>query len=181
MIICNHCGSEEADSAVYCTKCGAKLEKPAGAESGAAQPLNETPPVQNEGGSPFAGVQPPLADAGAYTRESYGSSPYGGTQRTDKDWAGIAALICGIVSMPCCLTCGGGILLGILAVVFGIIGINSANRSLAIAGLICGGVGLLSSIVFCIFAFATASFGSGYSGSHDVYDFFEHFTDGLPL
>jgi hypothetical protein len=67
---------------------------------------------------------------------------------------GIAALTLGVTSIPtaCCFGVGG--LFGIAAVVFGAVGVRKAsqglasNRDQAIAGLICGSLGVLFTIAF---------------------------------
>ena len=62
----------------------------------------------------------------------------------------ITSLVTGIISLPFSFCCGClGIPLGLIAVVCGVIGISQCNsgqysgRGMAIAGTICGGVGLL--------------------------------------
>ena len=77
------------------------------------------------------------------------------TEESKKDKKGfcIASLVLGIVtliffciwyiSIPC----------GILSIVFGIIGLKSVNRGMAIAGLITGSIGLVISALIVIFLF----------------------------
>ncbi|MGH9128394.1 MAG: DUF4190 domain-containing protein [Acidimicrobiales bacterium] len=66
---------------------------------------------------------------------------------------GVAALVLGIISIPGILTVFVGIILGILALIFGGIGIGRArrgeatNRGQALAGMITGAIGLVVSIV----------------------------------
>ena len=54
----------------------------------------------------------------------------------------IAALVCGIVGLFY-----GGLILGPLAIVFGVIGMKRDGRGMAIAGLACGIVATLLSIL----------------------------------
>jgi hypothetical protein len=66
----------------------------------------------------------------------------------------IAALVCGIVAIP--MYCGIGLILGVLGLVFGIISMRKIDRSggtltgrgMALAGAICGGVGLAINVLF---------------------------------
>ncbi len=54
------------------------------------------------------------------------------------------------ISIPC----------GILAIIFGIMGIKATNRGMAIAGLITGSIGLVVSILIVVILFiVTFSFG----------------------
>lgn len=60
-----------------------------------------------------------------------------------------AALVLGILALITCWTVIGGVLLGLLAVIFGIVGLRRANRGLAfgrgraIAGIILGVLGIV--------------------------------------
>lgn len=66
---------------------------------------------------------------------------------------GTAALVLGILSLPAILTIVLGILFGLLAVIFGIIGQRRARRGeatnagVAVAGLVTGAIGLVVSVV----------------------------------
>ena len=72
----------------------------------------------------------------------------------------IAALVLGIVSIPGSFIVYGvlGLILGVLAVIFAILGIRSTRRpevkgrGLAIAGLVCGIVGFLISLFLFLFS-----------------------------
>ena len=64
----------------------------------------------------------------------------------------VASLVCGIISILSCITCCGGIFIGIAAIVLGIIAItnNYGGRGMAIGGIACGAVGLIITIVFIV-------------------------------
>ena len=67
-----------------------------------------------------------------------------------KDWMAIVSLVCGILSLcgwllPLC-----GFPLTIAAVVFGILGLKSTKRTLAIVGLAAGGLAFLLTVVNAI-------------------------------
>lgn len=67
----------------------------------------------------------------------------------------VASLVLGILTLVMFFAVWIPILMGILAVVFGGIGISRANKGagqkgLAIAGLVCGAVGMLAAILFIV-------------------------------
>lgn len=123
---CNQCGSQNAPDARFCLKCGAPL---------------------------LTGM---MSAHTPYTSGDYGYSPYdtGYARPGDpaKDWAAITSLVTGITSALSCF-CGSffipilfAVLLAPAAVVFGIIGLKSRQRGMAIAGLILGIVMVLLTI-----------------------------------
>ncbi len=64
----------------------------------------------------------------------------------------IISLVCGILAVLC-MCCGWlGIILGVAAVVLGILSINKQEnaKGMAIAGIVCGGIGLLIAIIVLI-------------------------------
>lgn len=67
---------------------------------------------------------------------------------------GIASMVCGILAviMACCMTYL-GVTLGIVAIVLGIVQIvKNQKRGMAIAGIICGAIGLIASVAMILFA-----------------------------
>ncbi len=71
----------------------------------------------------------------------------------------IISLVCGILAVLC-MCCGWlGIILGVAAVVLGIISINKQEdaKGMAIAGIVCGGIGLLIAIIVLIAGSALSS------------------------
>lgn len=65
----------------------------------------------------------------------------------------VASLVVGILSLLLFFTIVPPFILGALAVIFGALGLSKAkqgapNKGLAVAGLICGGVGILAAIAF---------------------------------
>lgn len=75
---------------------------------------------------------------------------------------GIASMICGIVAIPimCCTNVGSAIsiVLGIIAVVLGIIQIKShEKRGMAIAGIVCGAIAVVCASLLAIGAWALNS------------------------
>jgi len=79
----------------------------------------------------------------------YGAPAAGGGRRNG---FGVAALVLGILALLSCWTVIGGILLGLLAIVFGVLGRGRAKRGeadnggLAVAGAVLGLLGLLASV-----------------------------------
>lgn len=82
------------------------------------------------------------------------SGRYSGPPVQARNGLGVAALVLGILSLPAIFTIFLGIILGLLAVIFGLIGMGRAkrgeatNRGMAIAGVVTGAIGLVVSVVF---------------------------------
>jgi len=92
--------------------------------------------------SPYASPRPPQSN---YARPDYDAEP-----SSAADALGIASLIVGILAMPTvCLWCI-AIPAGILALIFGAIGLKGRNRALAISGMICGGIAILFALAILI-------------------------------
>ena len=65
----------------------------------------------------------------------------------DKKGFSIAALVLGIIAIVLCCVWYISIPCGILAIIFGVIGIKSSKKGMSIAGLITGAIGLVISII----------------------------------
>ncbi|MGH9103698.1 MAG: DUF4190 domain-containing protein [Acidimicrobiales bacterium] len=84
---------------------------------------------------------------------------------------GVAALVLGIISLPGIITIVVGVVLGILAIIFGAIGVRRAHRGeatnvgMAIAGIVTGAIGLIVSVV--IVAIGASFFVSHNTQIHD--------------
>ena len=101
------------------------------------------PDPSNAGGQPpYGGGQPSYPGQPGYGASYGGMSP----NPTEKNWMGITALVLGILSVCC------GVLT-ILAIVFGVLGIQAANdgqadnKGLSIAGVVLGVICIILSIV----------------------------------
>ena len=71
----------------------------------------------------------------------------------------IISLVCGILAILC-MCCGWfGIILGVAAVVLGILSIKKEEdaKGMAIAGIVCGGIGLIVAIIVLVTAGALSS------------------------
>lgn len=94
---------------------------------------------------------------------------------TNKKGFCIASMVLGIISLVFCCAWIISIPCGILAIIFGILGIKSMQKGMAIAGLITASIGLI--ISFIIFM-ALVLFGvaTGITESLDSYDYHQNTT-----
>ena len=128
------------------------------------------PPPERAGSAP----QPGPEGAGYGQAPAYGQAPgygqaplYGAPVTGRRNGFGIAALVLGILSLPAVFTIIFGILLGLLAIVFGVLGRRRATRGeadnggLALAGLILGALSLVASLAFVAVGVAFFTSGSG--------------------
>jgi len=118
-------------------------------DDGSIQPTGNEPPASTQEGLPTAPPPMPGAPAVAPASESNGFA--------------VAALVLGILSLVMFFTIWLPFLLGVLAIVFGSLGISRANKiggkqkGLAIAGLVCGAVGMVIAILFIVLIVNVAS------------------------
>lgn len=108
---------------------------------------------------------PPRPETGAYNAVSaygsapaYGGPPVGAASSTSKNWMGLTSMILGII--------GGGL----LAIIFGVMGIRAANRGeatnkgQAVAGIVLTGAWFVVGIIVAVIAVAAGSFSTGAFG-----------------
>ncbi|MER8193653.1 DUF4190 domain-containing protein [Streptomyces microflavus] len=129
----------------------------------------QAPPPTGHYGYPA----PPAQPYGGYP----GYDPYGGQQPwgpQPSNGLGTAALVLGIISVVGFCMYGVNIVLGILALIFGIIGLGRAkrgeatNRGMAIAGIITGSIGIvIGSVLLGFIIWAIANDGSSFEESYD--------------
>lgn len=138
-----------------------------GGNAGYGQPYPSTPGSGPDYGQPYPSTQGSGPD---YGQSSPSGSPYppsspgyGGPQQPPKNGLGIAALVLGILAIATALFGGfPGIILGILAIIFGAVGMGRAkkgratNRGMALAGLITGVIGLVIGALILYFAIRVA-------------------------
>ena len=101
---------------------------------------------------PNLNYSPPNYSADAYLRQT--------SQQSGQKTFGIISLVCGLIGLPCACCCGFfGFIFPIVAIVCGILSINKHEdkdaKGMAIAGIICGGIGILIVIITLILGFAT--------------------------
>jgi hypothetical protein len=79
---------------------------------------------------------------------------------------GVAAGVCGIIALALCwipFIDYVSIVVGALAIIFGVIGVRTANRrggagkGMAVAGIVCGVVGLAIAFIFLLLIYALVS------------------------
>ncbi|GAA3390267.1 DUF4190 domain-containing protein [Streptomyces roseoviridis] len=146
------------------------------------------PPAAPGGGfgQPTTPMQPvaPQPTMGAGTGYGYPPAPgypgygtgYGqqGWQQAPSNGMGTAAMVLGIIAVAGFCFYGLGAILGILALIFGILGLKKANRGeatnrgMAIAGIVLGAIGTLVSAVFLGFIiWAVANDPDAFDDSED--------------
>lgn len=107
------------------------------------QPANQGYPNQ---GYPNQGYPP-----GGY--QGYPQGGYGGPP-VPRNGLGVTALVLGILAVLTFFTIVGGIVLGLLALIFGIIGLRrvgkrlATNKGVAVSGIVLGVLGVIASAVF---------------------------------
>ncbi|MFJ8694083.1 DUF4190 domain-containing protein [Streptomyces roseolilacinus] len=129
---------------------GGQLPPPPVAPGGPAQPAPGPYGYPAPGATPAAGAPGgygyPGGHPGAYG--TYGGGP-GAWGPGPANGLGIASMVVGIVSLVTCFMYGLGIVLGILALIFGIIGRKRVQRGeannggMATAGIVTGAVGIV--------------------------------------
>ncbi|MDN3294201.1 DUF4190 domain-containing protein [Streptomyces ficellus] len=136
---------------------GGEVPPPPIAPGGPAQPTPGTygypAPTQPTGAYGYPGY--PGYGTGYQT--GYSSYGQGGWQQAPSNGMGITAMVLGIVSLVLFCLWGLGIIPGIMALIFGIIGRKKAQRGeadnsgMALAGIILGSVGIAVSAAFLSF------------------------------
>ncbi|MER5206991.1 DUF4190 domain-containing protein [Streptomyces sp. NPDC002825] len=112
-----------------------------------------TPPA---GGYGYPSATPAAPVTSGYGYPGYGTSGYGqtGWQQAPSNGMGTTSMVLGIIAVAGFCLYGLGVILGVLALIFGIIGLKkvgrgeATNRGMAIAGIVLGSVGTLVSAVF---------------------------------
>lgn len=129
-MFCPKCGTQIEEGFGYCPNCGAILEEDNQAEiETQAMPVEEVQADQVQ--------QPEYVQA----QEPVFAEPAAPAAGPSKGFS-IASLVLGIVSFFCF-----PIVTGPLGIVFGAIGMSKGGKGMAIAGLICGALGVISWII----------------------------------
>ena len=144
-MFCKNCGKELLDGAAFCHGCGAaapapntESEKPEATCNTTEEKVTYTAPETNKE------TVPPIYQIPQYTAPAEENV-------SDKKGFSLTSLILGICSfLPCCCV---NFITAILAVVFGIIGIKSSNRTLSIVGIILAGAAfIIYAVLFVVYA-----------------------------
>ena len=140
---CPKCKTANSEDAIFCIMCGERMTL------ADVAPKAENVPVAQPTASPavmpiapvFAGPAGPVPYAmpvpPMYVMERRGDK--------SKNWQAICSMICGIASIPMIVTTFGGLFTAIAAICFSIKGFKSQRSGMAIAGVVCGSIGLILS------------------------------------
>ncbi|MCX4789744.1 MULTISPECIES: DUF4190 domain-containing protein [unclassified Streptomyces] len=149
-----------------------EVPPPPVAPNGPGQPV---PPAAGQYGYPAA----PVPQYGGYPGyPGYGQTPWGGP--APANGLGIAAMVLGIIAVVGFCMWGLGVILGVLALIFGIVGRGRVRRNeatnggMALAGIILGSIGIVISGAFLalmIWGIASGDFEEGgTTGDQTVYE-----------
>ncbi|QGV78226.1 DUF4190 domain-containing protein [Streptomyces ficellus] len=134
------------------------------------------PPPMAPGTYGYPAPAPPAASYGYPGYPGYSAYGQSGWQQAPANGMGITALVLGIISVVLFCAWGLGVVLGILALIFGIIGRKKANRGeannhgMALAGIILGAVGIViggTVLAFIIWTVATEAGRDAYDDNSD--------------
>ncbi|MFI8292503.1 DUF4190 domain-containing protein [Streptomyces sp. ms191] len=150
-----------------------------------SMPTGEVPPPPVAPGgygyptAPTPPVAPASSGYGYPGYPSYGGGGYAGQpgwQQQPSNGMGTASMVLGIIATAGFCLYGLGAILGILALIFGVIGLKKAgrgeatNRGMAIAGIVLGAIGTLVSAVFLGFIiWAIAQDSSSFDDEDDPF------------
>jgi hypothetical protein len=86
---------------------------------------------------------------------SFAPPPVAAAPASDKKWMAIVSLVLGILDLcawfiPCC-----GCTFSIVGIVFGILGLKTSAKKLAIVGIVLSAIGLLASLIYGIYSGVT--------------------------
>ena len=115
--------------------------------------MTDTPSDRDPYAAPAPGQGPPPPPPGPPAAGYGGYSPYAQSTRPARNGMGVAALILGISSIVLCWTVIVGVVGGILAIIFGVIGRRrwkrreATNGGVALAGIITGAIGLVVTVI----------------------------------
>lgn len=148
-MFCKNCGTQLKDGSAFCHSCGTAVTAP---KTQATEVENPASAV-NSAEETLAQVtfDAPEVNATESTQPIYQMPQYTvpvDEPQDNKKGFSIASLILGIVSfLPCCCV---NFITAILAVVFGIIGIKSSNKTLSIVGIILAAVAFILYIIVIV-------------------------------
>jgi len=179
---CKHCGAPLTEGAKFCVNCGNKIEE-AVVET-VAESVNETVEEAADSYKEPERVEADVVEEApkAETYEEPASSVNTGSDSEQGPMGySIASLVCGILGLLCCCCGFFGIALSIAGIVLGIVSLkkNCEGKGMAIAGIVCGGIGALSGLVGVIAGASTSSLMNNIgdidsiNGLDDISDFLD--------
>ncbi len=178
---CTTCGKELPDGTPVCDECGARLSPNGqtldtdGKFDGKPDEKSAVPPREADSSSarrPYMDYRP---FSGDYSDEDYRRSSeeqeggyYGRPARRQEGYTqnrtgfAVASLVLGILAICSCCLPMITIPLGILSVIFAVLGMKSINRGIAIAGLVLGIVALVFGCMVLIIFLLDGTFHSSH-------------------
>ncbi len=153
---CKKCGAIIRENSKFCENCGAPVELagPVYEEYNQAEPetIPEPETVTEEQYESASQAEPQFEGASQSAPRYEYVEPETAKTGGNQGFA-IASLVCGILSLVCCCCCNLlSIVLSLVAIGLGIVTIVKGydGKGMAIAGIACGGVGIVGKIVFLI-------------------------------
>lgn len=168
---CKHCGAVVAEGAKFCENCGNKIEIEAASvadqikNEAFKEPERVDAEVVSEG---TKAAQPETETETTYSSQSDQSSQHTESAASESFSVdepqgpigySIASLVCGILGLLCCCCGFFGFILSAAGIALGIVSIkkNCEGKGMAIAGIVCGGIGALMTVVGMIIGGITGS------------------------
>lgn len=158
MAFCNACGAEVPENARFCQNCGASLV-PVDDTSASANPMMAPQPVYPSPYLPTYGAAPP-----AYPPSPYPVAP-GYAAPPTRSGKAIAGFWIGLASIPCCILSWMGVIVGVVGLIFGLLGLRETRHFAAISGetptrfgqrqaiigVVCAIVGIAASVIVLVY------------------------------
>lgn len=185
---CKNCGAPLEEGTKFCINCGSQVET---IERVEAETVSEPEPVKTA--DDFDYYKEPKTEQTQSNQtysepqyqkpqyENYGGTYNNGNKQTGNTLA-IVSLVLGILSIVCCCFSALQIILAIGALVTGIISVKSTEngKGMAIAGIVMGGLMILSGIIGIVFGMAYMNMlmpsGTDFNNYEDFEDIIENFS-----
>lgn len=162
---CSNCGQELVAGGAFCGNCGAKISnsinaQPTGnlaqqdvpvtplsntpqAPTAEQPPLPQQPPISQNPSGQLAPLTP-VSNAGSQTLPNTATAIP--KEQSGGSGLSIASMVLGIFSILNFIFWFTAIPLSILAIIFGVIGMNKSGRGMALAGIITGVIGIIVTV-----------------------------------
>ena len=179
---CKHCGEEIADGARFCENCGNKVEVEESFDT-YKEPERVDAEVVSDEAPKMDYTMNDSYDNSSSESTSYSSASDDAVSENKADGPigySIAALVCGILGLICCCCGWFGIIVSVAGIVLGVVSLkkNCEGRGMAIAGIVCGGIGALVAVITVIIAAASGSLFDGIGNINNIDDISD-FLDSL--